>query len=106
MKILILFTVLASCLVHVRNFTGKCNGILKVQGMELPLVFQISWGDPGLHEKMDDADQKAFGFDASATKSENSVLKIEIAKLGVPYLGKYKPRIEGFYKSAQLKQIK
>ena len=103
MKKLVLLIVLIPCLMQAQDITGKWNGMLSVQGMELRLVFHISRGDSTYDAKMDSPDQKAFGIPASATNFENSTLTIEIPKVGVRYQGQYGPNgIEGiFYQSGQ-----
>lgn len=94
---------LLPCLAQAQDITGKWNGILSVQGMELRLVFHISREDSTYEAKMDSPDEKAFGIPASAIHFENSTLNIEIAKLGVRYQGQYGSNgIEGiFYHSGQ-----
>ncbi len=101
--ILLILIVLIPCLTQAQDITGKWNGILNVQGMDLRLIFHISKGDSTYDAKMDSPDQKAFGIPASATNFENSTLNIEIAKLGARYHGQYKSNgIEGiFYQSGQ-----
>jgi len=89
MKKLILLIMLVPCLTQAQDITGKWNGILSVQGMELRLVFHISLEDSTYGAKMDSPDQKAFGISANATNFENSTLTIEIAKLGIRYQGQY-----------------
>ena len=94
---------LIPCLTQAQDITGKWNGILSAQGMELRLVFHISRVDSTYDAKMDSPDQKAFGIPVSATHFKNSTLHIEIAKLGVRYQGQYGSNgIEGiFYQSGQ-----
>lgn len=103
MKKLTLLIVLIPCLIQAQDITGKWNGMLSAQGMELRLVFHISRGDSTYDATMDSPDQKAFGIPASATNFENSTLNIEIAKLGVRYQGRYGSNgIEGnFYQAGQ-----
>jgi pimeloyl-ACP methyl ester carboxylesterase len=95
--------VLIPCLTQAQDITGKWNGTLKVQGMDLRLIFHISKGDSTYDAKMDSPDQKVFEIQASVTNFENSTLNIEIAKLGIRYQGEYKSNgIEGFfYQSGQ-----
>jgi uncharacterized protein len=101
MKKLILLIVLIPCLMQAQDITGKWNGILSVQGMELRLVFHISREDSTYDAKMDSPDQKAFGIPATATNFENSTLTIEIAQLGVRYQGQYGSNgIQGIFKQS------
>lgn len=103
MKKLLLLIVLIPCLAQAQDITGKWNGILSVQGMELRLVFYISREDSAYDAKMDSPDQKVFGIPANATNFKNSSLNIEIAKAGIRYQGQYGSNgIEGtFYQSGQ-----
>ena len=71
MKKLILLIVLIPCLAQAQDITGQWNGILKVQGMELRLVFHISREDSTYDAKMDCPDEKALGIPASATSFKN-----------------------------------
>ena len=58
---------------------GTWNGILKVQGMQLSLVFHVNKTDNGFSSTMDSPDQKAFGIPVTKTNFENSKLSIAIA---------------------------
>jgi hypothetical protein len=102
-KVVILFIALIPCVTQAQEITGKWNGTLKVQGMDLRLMFHISKVDSTYDAKMDSPDQKVFGIPASAITFENSTLNIEIAKLGIRYQGKFRSNgIEGFfYQSGQ-----
>ena len=103
MKKLVLLMMLIPCLMQAQDITGKWNGMLQVQGMEFSLVFHIAKEDSAYTAKMDSPDEKAFGIPASATSFEDSVLTIEIAKVGARYQGRYGPSgFEGnFYQSGQ-----
>jgi uncharacterized protein len=103
MKKLLILIILWPCLAQAQDITGTWNGMLKVQGMELRLVFNITQSDSTYETKMDSPDQKAFGIPASATNFKNSTLTIEIAKAGIRYQGNIEANgIEGtFYQSGQ-----
>jgi pimeloyl-ACP methyl ester carboxylesterase len=101
MKKLMLLLGMLPYLTQGQDITGKWNGMLRVQGMELRLVFHISMSDSTYDAKMDSPDQKAFGIQASATSFKDPTLNIEITKLGVRYQGQYRPNgIEGFFYQA------
>jgi hypothetical protein len=70
-----------------QEITGTWNGILKVQGMQLSLVFNINNTDKGFSSTMDSPDQKAFGIPVTTTNFENSKLTIAIANAGIEYEG-------------------
>ena len=70
-----------------QEISGTWNGILKVQGMQLSLVFNINNTDKGFSSTMDSPDQKAFGIPVTTTNFENSKLTIAIANAGIEYEG-------------------
>jgi hypothetical protein len=88
-KILLFALILVPFLTRAQDIIGKWNGLLKVQGMELTLVFHISKGDSAYSSVMDSPDQKAFGIPTSSTSFKNSTLIIEITELGARYQGQY-----------------
>ena len=103
MKKLALLIMLAPCITQAQEITGKWNGLVRVQGMELSLVFHIYREDSTYAAKMDIPDEKAFGIKASTTSFKDSTLNIELPHVGVRYQGRYGSNgIEGtFYKSGQ-----
>ncbi len=70
-----------------QNITGQWNGILKVQGIQLRVVFNISQTDSSYISTMDSPDQGAKGIPVSSTSFENSILRLEVANLLVEYQG-------------------
>lgn len=70
-----------------QDIAGIWNGILKVQGMQLSLVFHINKIENGFSSNMDSPDQKAFGIPVTTTNFENSKLTIAIANAGIEYEG-------------------
>ncbi len=70
-----------------QDITGQWNGQLKVGGTQLRLVFNISETAKGLSSTMDSPDQGAKGIPVTATKFENSTLKITIASAAIEYEG-------------------
>lgn len=68
-------------------FTGSWNGLLKVQGMQLRLVFNISKTDTGLSATWDSPDQGAKGIPATSVSFENATLKVGIASAKIEYEG-------------------
>jgi pimeloyl-ACP methyl ester carboxylesterase len=85
--ILILLSITITSNVFSQDIVGKWNGILKVQGFKLSLVFNINNSDSGFSATMDSPDQKAFGIPITTTSFENSVLKINIANAKIEYEG-------------------
>lgn len=85
--VLILFAILTNLSIYAQDISGKWNGILKVQGVQLRLVFNISQTENGYSSTMDSPDQGAKGIPVTSTSYENSVLKLEISNAGIQYEG-------------------
>ncbi len=84
------FTIL-TCLISLTFFgqeiTGQWNGILKVPGAQLRLVFNIEKTANGISATMDSPDQGAKRIPVSSSSFENSVLKIAINQAQIEYEG-------------------
>lgn len=93
--------VLAKCAVG-QDITGQWNGILKVQGTQLRIVFNINKAENGYTATMDSPDQHAKGIPVSSVTFENSTLKLAAAALRMEYEGTLKPEgiVEGTFKQA------
>jgi fermentation-respiration switch protein FrsA (DUF1100 family) len=89
MKKIIVLLILgfASLTNYGQNITGQWNGLLKVQGMQLRVVFNISKTETGYSCTMDSPDQGAKGIPVSSTSFQNSNLKIEMSTLQIAYEG-------------------
>jgi len=100
--ILILTAAFCSFFMYSQDITGDWNGILKVQGTQMRLVFHITKTDSGYLSTMDSPDQKAFEIPVTSTKFENSILKIEVANLKIEYSGELDAahKIVGTFKQA------
>ncbi len=70
-----------------QGITGQWNGILKVQGTQLRLVFNISKTESGYSATMDSPDQKAIGIPVSTTTYENGTIKLAIPAANILYEG-------------------
>lgn len=79
--------ILIANLVFGQNITGQWNGILKVQGTQLRIVFNISKTESGFSSTMDSPDQHAKGIPVSSTSFENQTLKLTALNLGIEYEG-------------------
>lgn len=86
-SILILFAILTSLSIYAQNISGKWNGILKVQGVQLRLVFNITQTEKSYSSTMDSPDQGAKGIPVTSTKYKNSILKLELSNAGIQYEG-------------------
>ncbi len=90
MKIqLIVFAIgiLIANIVFGQDITGSWNGILKVQGTQLRIVFNISKTENGFTSSMDSPDQGAKGIPVSSTSFENSTLKLAVSSARIEYEG-------------------
>lgn len=89
MKILslVFLSFLISTLTFAQEITGQWNGALKVQTVQLRLVFNIKKTESGFSATMDSPDQGAFGIPVTSTSFENDVLKISITNANIQYEG-------------------
>jgi pimeloyl-ACP methyl ester carboxylesterase len=78
---------LFSLVVFGQSITGQWNGILKVPGMQLRIVFHITQTGDTFSATMDSPDQGAAGIPVTSTSFENSVLKIAITNAAIEYEG-------------------
>ena len=82
-----------------QEITGQWNGVLKVQGIQLRIVFNIAKTDKGYSSTMDSPDQGAKGIPVTATTFENSRFRIDMANLRIEYNGELKDKkIVGIFK--------
>ncbi|NOY48023.1 MAG: alpha/beta hydrolase [Chlorobi bacterium] len=87
-KIVLLLIVSMTILtIHGQDISGQWNGVLKVQGIQLRLVFNITKDEKGYSSTMDSPDQGAKGIPVTSTNFENSILKIELSNAGIFYEG-------------------
>ncbi|MBC8321515.1 MAG: alpha/beta hydrolase [Bacteroidetes bacterium] len=85
--VLVLFVILTNLSIYAQDISGKWNGLLKVQGTQLRLVFNITKTDNGYRSTMDSPDQVAKGIPVTSTSYENSILKLEVSNAGIKYEG-------------------
>ncbi len=100
-KPFILF-MLAITTLYSQDISGKWNGILNVQGMQLRIVFHISKTESGYHSTMDSPDQGARDIPVSSTRFNNPNVEIQISNLGIEFNGSLNEanNIEGTFKQA------
>jgi pimeloyl-ACP methyl ester carboxylesterase len=70
-----------------QDITGQWTGILKVQGIQLRVVFNLTKTASGYSSTMDSPDQGVKGIPVSSVSFENSVLKLSVASAGIDYEG-------------------
>ncbi|UWX54861.1 alpha/beta hydrolase [Maribacter litopenaei] len=83
--VLILF--ITAFTVTAQDITGDWHGMLKVQGIQLRVVFHIQDGEEGYSATMDSPDQGAKDIPVTSTTFENQVLHINMPNLGIVYEG-------------------
>jgi dienelactone hydrolase len=90
-KILILLTLLlTSSTLTAQEITGQWNGVLKVQGTQLRLVFNVNKTDSGYSSTLDSPDQGANGIPVTSSTFGDPTIKFEVANLGIFYTGDLK----------------
>lgn len=87
---ILLITLLTIVSVTAQDITGKWNGVLKVQGTQLRLVFNVDKTDAGFSATMDSPDQGANGIPVTTTSFENDSINFEVANLLLKYTGELK----------------
>jgi dienelactone hydrolase len=75
------------CLIG-QDISGKWNGILKVQSLELRVVFNVEKTDDTYKSTMDSPDQGAMGIPVDKTTVENDQVRFEITPAQIIYTGK------------------
>ncbi|WP_282122524.1 alpha/beta hydrolase family protein [Algibacter mikhailovii] len=70
-----------------QDITGQWNGILKVQGIQLRLVINITETDSGYKSTLDSPDQGARDIPVTLTSFEDSMLHFEVSALKLSYSG-------------------
>ncbi len=90
-KTLFLFLlVIANLAGWTQDFAGQWNGVLKVSGIQLRIVFNISKTDTGYISTMDSPDQGAKGIPVTSTTFENQKINLKVSGLGIEYEGELK----------------
>jgi len=90
MKSLFLFALFISISSFGQDITGQWNGVLKVQGTQLRLVFNVTKTDKDFSSTMDSPDQGAKGIPVTNTTFDNSKIKFEVANARIEYNGELK----------------
>ncbi|RXG18298.1 hypothetical protein DSM03_101980 [Leeuwenhoekiella aestuarii] len=85
--LLSILILLVTTITFAQNITGDWYGALKVQGIELPLIFHITETDSAYTATMDSPDQKGFGIPVTTTHFISDTLKLELKNLGATYKG-------------------
>jgi len=80
---------LATVIASAQDISGTWKGALKVQGMELPLAFNISESDGTFTTTMDSPMQNAFGISIDETTFKDNKLTIIKTQAGIEYTATY-----------------
>lgn len=88
-----IIAVLFSFIMVGQEITGQWNGVLKVPGGPLRVVFNINKTENGYSSTMDSPDQGAKGIPFTKTSFENSILKLEIPNATIGYKGTLKDNV-------------
>lgn len=88
-KVIGFFVFLMVINLSAQDITGSWKGVLKVQSIEIPVVFNVSKANDLYTSTMDSPSQGAMGLPTDKTIFENNVLKIEMSKLGIFYEGTF-----------------
>lgn len=70
-----------------QDITGEWNGLIKLPGKQLTVIFKISKLGEGYSATLDSPDQKVTGVQVTATTFVSPVLKLSIAGAGIEYEG-------------------
>lgn len=84
---ILVILLLISITLRAQVITGQWNGVLKIQGTQLRLVFNVTETENGFSSTMDSPDQGAKGIPTTTTSFENSILKVVVENLKIEYLG-------------------
>jgi len=88
--LILLLTFLSSFSLVAQDITGQWNGVLKVQGTTLRLVFNVIKTDTGFISTMDSPDQGVKGIAVTNTTFNNSNIKFEVTNARIEYNGELK----------------
>ncbi|WP_282035532.1 alpha/beta hydrolase family protein [Saccharicrinis aurantiacus] len=81
-----LITILSLCTaLNAQEIVGSWHGTLKIQGVDLPLVFNISQTDAAYAATLDSPAQGAMGIPVSTITYTDSELNIKVQNLGIHY---------------------
>ncbi|WP_047245219.1 alpha/beta hydrolase family protein [Maribacter thermophilus] len=91
--IILFITFLATLNISAQDITGQWNGVLKAQGIELRLVFNVTKTDNGYTSTMDSPDQGAKGIPVTRTTFEEPTLTFAVDHIQMEYQGTLKEEV-------------
>lgn len=100
-SIIIICTILITLSLNAQEITGKWNGMLKVKGMELRIVFNIARQGDAYTATMDSPDQGAFDIPMTSAEFKNPDIKLTHSAAMIVYSGKLEEgQIKGTFNQA------
>lgn len=84
---ILLIIIIQSILTYSQDITGSWNGILKVQGFELRVSFNITRTGDHYAATMDSPDQGAFGIPMTSAEVTGNSVKLTHSAAGIIYQG-------------------
>lgn len=99
-RLFLIIVLIMTCMgVYSQDISGQWNGALKVQGMQLRLVFHISKSDNGYSATMDSPDQGAKGIPVTTTTFVAPKLVLSVTALRIEYTGELtEGKIKGVFR--------
>jgi len=88
--VFIILSLLTAILTPAQDITGQWNGVLKVPGVQLRLVFHITKTDGGFTATMDSPDQGAMGLAVTSTTYTHPNLVLKMDNLQAVYKAELK----------------
>ncbi|MAU16123.1 MAG: alpha/beta hydrolase [Muricauda sp.] len=86
-------TFLTTLTLTAQDITGQWNGVLKVQGTQLRVVFNVSKTDNSFVSTMDSPDQGAKGIPVTNTTFKDSTITFVVANAQIEYKGTLKDEV-------------
>lgn len=86
-RIVMLLAVLFSLAMYGQDITGSWNGVLKVQDLQLRIVFNVTESNDSYNSTMDSPDQGAKGIPVTSTTFDNKTIQFVVANAGIEYTG-------------------
>jgi hypothetical protein len=103
-SLLIFLIALLSLTTYSQEVLGSWTGSLEIQGINLPIVFNITKAENGIQSTMDSPKQGAKDIPVTSTKFENDTLSIVMQNLRLKYVGILeKVKIDGTFSQNGMK---
>jgi pimeloyl-ACP methyl ester carboxylesterase len=89
-KSMLVAVVLSCGTMQAQDIVGQWNGVLRVHGTKLRLIFHIEKTDEGYTSTLDSPDQGQTGFPVKTTSFDGSKVLLELPTLAAKYEGEFK----------------